>query len=404
MTYTPWLKNQIIVTQPDQLEWTLNSDFIYVVDWIVDMGTINIQVPPTWLRVEWLGFWVSKLISSASTYSMFTDNWVSYSWDLFLNQIEIEATGTGSQVFDLDNQWNFWAVECTVTNFNDCTSLWTLANYRQGLELNTWRFWGSPTLTLAGTWVWGYRCTTSIVRSLSAWMTTALFAEWASFSMASRFLTDINCDLPTSASFCDFQNSNFVNPSTLQVQWAIFSRNLTIDASDSNIFPNIDHTELASIWKENQGIENTYVWGQENVTAEITTTINTAWVYETLAGTFTPTNLQHFDSPVNWQLRHLWNNPREFRLLWDLVLDWGSNDEVSIRVRKWDDSASSFVDIYTQNRQVNNLQWGRDVAFFTLLTNVILDQNDYVFLQVANISDTTNVTVENDSFFTIQER
>ena len=158
MTYTPWLKNQIIVTQPDQLEWTLNSDFIYVVDWIVDLGTISIQVPPTWLRVEWLGFWVSKLISSATTYSMFTDNWVSYSWD-------------------------FWAIESTVTNFNNCTSMWTIANYRQWLELNTWRFWGSPSLTLAGTWTWGYRCTTSIVRSLSAWMTTPLFAEWASFSM-----------------------------------------------------------------------------------------------------------------------------------------------------------------------------------------------------------------------------
>jgi hypothetical protein len=289
-------------------------------------------------------------------------------------------------------------------NFNNCTSLWSISNYRQGLELNTGRFWGSPSLTLNWTWSWGYRCTTSIVRGLNSWMTTALFSEGAWFTMASRFLTDINCDLPASASFCDFQSSNFINPSTLQIEWAILSRNWTLDANDSNIFPNITSSDIASSFRNNQWVTNTYVWWENTITTEIETTITSSWVYFTLAWTFTESNLQHFDSSANGNLRHLWNNPREFRFIWDINVDWGANDDLALRLRKWDNSASTFETVYTQNRQVNNLSWGRDVAFFTLLTNVILDQNDYVFLEVANNTDTTNVTAELSSFFLVQER
>jgi len=83
-------------------------------------------------------------------------------------------------------------------------------------------------------------------------MTLPLFQEGTSFVMNNRFLTDINCDLPASAAFCDFQSSNFANPSTLQVQGAIMSRDGTIDASDANIFSAIDASDISSIWKDNQ--------------------------------------------------------------------------------------------------------------------------------------------------------
>ena len=56
-----------------------------------------------------------------------------------------------------------------------------------------------------------------------------------------------------------------------------------------------------------------------------------------------------------------------------------------------------------QVRQVNNIVGGRDVAFFNMYGRVALDQNDYVFLQVRNRTDTANVTVEDGSRFTIEE-
>ena len=53
---------------------------------------------------------------------------------------------------------------------------------------------------------------------------------------------------------------------------------------------------------------------------------------------------------------------------------------------------------------MNNLSGGRDVAFFTIIANVTLDQGDYLFFEIANDSGTGNVTAELESFFIVQER
>jgi hypothetical protein len=114
--------------------------------------------------------------------------------------------------------------------------------------------------------------------------------------------------------------------------------------------------------------------------------------------------LQHFDNPTGNQLRHLGNTPREYKVVADLVLDSGSNDVVTIRVTKWDDSSSTFITVLDQTRQVNALVGGRDVAFFSVNINTTLDQNDYVKLQVANISATNDITAETDSYYIVEER
>ena len=75
-------------------------------------------------------------------------------------------------------------------------------------------------------------------------------------------------------------------------------------------------------------------------------------------------------------------------------------------VNKWDDSASAFAPLnYTiQTRTVNSLVGGRDVAIFNLDIGGELDQGDYLFLEVRNNTDGTNVTLESSSYFRIQER
>ena len=171
----------------------------------------------------------------------------------------------------------------------------------------------------------------------------------------------------------------FPNPSTLQLDGCIVSRNGVFDAEDTNYTPNINETELPCAWSDNNGIKNTFVGGKATISSEITTTINTQGVFETLAGTFTETDLAHFDSPAEGQLRHLGDNPREFTVITDFVVDSRQNDVVALKLVKWDDSASSEVDIFTQKRQVNALVGGRDVAFFNIITNIDLDKNDYIY-------------------------
>ena len=367
------------------------------------MGSQSIEVPAGGLSLSGHNFDVSKLTSSAVGYTMFTSP-AGGSGNLIGKDYAIEVTGASSQVYNITSNTGFDAFEFARINYNNCTSLGTITNYRQGFETGTGRFGGSPNLTLAGTWVGGYFIDSCIVRSLDAGMTGALFQAGASFSMSSRFRSNMNVDLPASAAYIDFAPSDFPNPSTVQLTGMIISRNGTFDANDANLTPNIAAADLPSAWSDNVGLNNTFEGGEARITTEIVTTVSATNTYYDIAGTWTTSDLQHFDSPSNGQLRHLGNSPREYRVVASLVIDGVTADDIRIRVRKWDNSASAFVEEFSQIREVNALVGGRDVAFFTLLGNIVMDQNDYIVLQARNETTTGNITAEIDSFFRVEER
>lgn len=402
--------NQIIVTQSNvatTLGGTIDSTKLYLIDGIIDMGATQITVPTTGLTLSGYSFDISGLTSSENNYTMFiSETPVIGSGSVLGNDYHISVDGTSSKVYELYDATGFSAFEFIRVNYIDCTSLGDIHDYRQGLETGTGRFGGSPSLTLNGTWLGGYRITTSIVRSMSDVTTEPLFKEGTAFVMNSRFLTDINVDLGTLQPFCDFSNANFPNPSTLQIKGAIFTRDGLSTSDDTNVFPNILASELASDFKGNKGASNTHVGGNISIISEVTTSIGTTDTYETLNGTWLGLDMQHFDNPSAGQLRHLGQDPREFEISANLVIDGGAGDVVTVKFRKWDNSASAFIELdYTaQTRVINNLQGGRDVAYFTLFTGTTLDQNDYLYLQVKNESDTSDVTAELSSFFRIEER
>lgn len=396
------LANRVLVTQASKLSGTLDSTKEYFIDGVVDMGTQQIEVPAGGLNLKGYNFDVSKLISSEDNYTMFTSP-VGGSGNVLGQGYAIEVTGTSSQVYDLVSDTGFEAFEFSQVNYNDCTSLGTIDNYRQGFETGTGRFGGKPELTLAGTWIGGYFIESSIVRSLvdGAYR---LFKAGAGFSMASRFRSNQNIDLPASASYTDFTPAQFTNPSTVQLDGMIISRDGVFNSSDSNILPNISHGDLPSSWKGNVGIPNTFEGGVSTVTVEAATTVSLVDTWYALAGTWSPTSLQHFDSPSNGQLRHLGDNPKEYKITSSLVIAGTSGHDISVRLGVWDDSASSFTNGIEQRRQINALAGSRDVAFFTIIGNTELDKNDYIFLEILNNTSGTNVTVELDSFFLIEGR
>jgi len=398
----------IIVKQASDLSGTLDATKTYFIDGIIDMGSTSIEVPAGGLNLTGSTFDISKLISSATTYTMFTSP-VGGSGNLLGRDLAMEVTGTGSQVFNLFSATGFDAFEFARVNWNDCTSLGTIDNYRQGLESGTGRFGGTPNLTLKGAWVGGYYIETSIVRSLDAGMTGALYQAGTGFTMASRFRSNQNIDLPASAAFVDFASSDFTNPSTLQLEGCIISRNGAFDSSDSNITPNVAASDLASNWVGNIGIGNTFVGGRASVILDAPTTINTVDVFETVvASAWIVDLLEHFDSLAvdgsGRGLRHLANVPRSYEISGDLVVSGPSNDEVTVKVVKYDSSAAATVDIYSQTRQINNLTGGRDVAFFSIPSVLELDQNDYVYLEISNSTSTGNLTLEVGSVFTVKKR
>ena len=233
------MANRVVVKTASQLAGTLSSTTQYFLDGIIDMGSTSIEIPVGGLFIAGYNFDQSGLTSSANTFTLFTSP-VGGSGNVLFDNFLIDVSGTGSQVYNLVSDTGNEAIEVDRINYNNCTSLGTIDNYRQGLEQGTGRFGGTPNLTLKGIWVGGFRITTSIVRNLAVGMTGALFQAGVGFRMDSRFLSDINCDLPASAALFDFASSQFPNSSTLQMIGAIISRDGVIDASDTNLTPNID--------------------------------------------------------------------------------------------------------------------------------------------------------------------
>jgi len=394
----------IYVTEAAELSGALDSAKVYWLDGIIDFtGTgISIEVPAGGLNLSGWTFDVSKIVCADPNYTLFTSP-VGGSGNVLGKDYAIEVTGANSEVYDLVSATGFDAFEFARINYNDCSSLGAIDGYRQGLEVGTGRFGGTPELTLKGAWGGGYFIDTSIVRGLidGAY---SLFKAGAGFTMASRFRSNQNIDLNSTVAFFDFSSANFTTPSTVQLDGCIVSRNGVFDASDTTITPNMQPSDLAAEWVKNNGIQNTFVGGELLITSEIASAVGSVGVFVDLAGTWTSSDLQHFDSPGNGQLRHLGESPVEYTIGGQLVVDSSSNNEVDIKVAIWRDSLGSFVDGKTQRRVVNNLQGGRDVAYFALSDNITLNQNDYVKLQCANATATNDITAELDSFIIVSAR
>lgn len=381
----------------------LSSDVVYFIDGVVDLSDRSLEVPEGGLYISGHNFDISKLVSSEPSYTMFTSPLVG-SGNIVGKDYGVEVTGANSKVYDISGNTGFEAFELSRINYNNCESLGEINNYRQGFETGTGRFGGKPELTLSGTWVGGYFIESSIVRSLTDGA-YSLFKAGAALTLGSRFRTNMNVDLPASVSLFDFIPANFPNPSTLQVDSAIVTRLGVQDATDSNYTPNISASDLACSWSNNVGMPNTFEGGSIGIGASAVTTINTIDVFEDVAAlSWITADLQHFDNPVNGQLRHLGINPREYKAVASLTIEGANNDVLTLRVSKWDNSASSFVTVLDQVRPVNNLIGARDVAFFNVNVNTTLDQNDYIKLQIANNSGTANVTAETDGYFLVEQR
>ena len=404
------LLNRVVCNQSNKdttLGGVIDSSKEYFIDGIIDMGTTQITIPPTGITIRGYSFDLSGLTSSQDNYTMFVSESIAIgSGNVLGIDYYISVTGAASKVYELYDATGFNAFEFQRINYINCTSLGNLYDYRQGLEGGTGRFGGSPSLTLHGLWRGGYRITTSIVRNMDNATTEPLFKEGTLFQMNSRFLTDINCDLGALQPLLDFQALNFPNSSTLQLKGCEITRGGVYAANDANITPNINKKEEPCYWKGNNGLPNTFVGGTTQVTSEELTTIAAVSTYYTLEGVFNGSGLEHFEASADGKLTHLGVNPREFEITASLALGSTANNDLSVRFVKWDNSLSTFTNLdYTeQTRQVNNLQGGRDVANFTIINGVVMDKNDYIYIEVRNNSGNNNVTAESGSFYRVTER
>ncbi|TNE75031.1 hypothetical protein EP331_00245 [bacterium] len=399
---TDFVPKQITINQDNVsviLSETLSSSVVYFIDGIVDLSGLDLSfsVPSTGAYIIGFNFDTSKLICSDDNYTLFSSEDCG---NLLIDDIGIEVTGTSSKVFDLVSSTNNEAIEINKCNFNSCTSLGSLNGFRQYLENGTGRFGGTPELEFIGE-MNGVRIDTSIVRTLSN--ITSLFKAGLGLTFSGRFITNINCDLPASGALIDFSSSNITNEESLILNGCFITREGAINASDTTIYPNINHTSIKSLWSNNTGLPNTTKYIKGVINSEVETVISVIDTYYPLLGSFSIELSSHFDEPTNGQFRLLSGNGT-YNITGDISLSGSSGDVVDLRVTKSTDNGATFsTQVNHMRRVVNNFAGGDDLAFFPVSFLVDLKKDDRIRLEVENKTGTDNLTAILDSYLIVKQ-
>jgi len=390
-------KNTKIVTHYSQLTGSLSSDIVYIIDGIIDMIDNSIIVPQGGLNIQGLGFGISCLLSTEDNFTLFIDDGV-FAGDLFLDHIEFDISGTSSKVFDLDNDENFNAVECTTVNFLNCQSLGVLNNYRQGLWTNVALIGCVDGLEMGGVWSGGFASLTAIVvGGVSPTFTGTIFKAGAGLTIGGRFRSDMNAEgMASSGTFCDFSPANIINNGRFQM--------VSVSVPpDSNSFPNMPESDPKARFRICDGTPNTYVGGQWKISTEVATTINTINVIEKVAGTTTYTDLQHFtDGGGNNSLTYVGTQEIGVNMYMDVSFTGSNNNELILVARHWIAATSSYVDLSETGPFTLNAA-GRS-APVSLHSFCEFNNNDRFEVWVKNITGSGNVTAKIAGIVSLSER
>lgn len=386
--------SEVPVTEASDLAGTLDSTKVYRIDGQIDMGTTSINVPEGGLTLVGFGFRVSSVYTSEPNQDLFVvDGGGSFSGDLTLRDLTVRAEGTGSQVFNLDNAGNNSACEFSNVNLGDfvsaTTSLGTLDSYRQVFIQGSGIINVNDGLTLDGTMSGGLTVTDTITLALGSGLT--IFSAGASLLIQDGVRSNINnLNTPANATLFDFAPANFDTGAVMLLEG--------VRTSATNPLPNIDRSDIQARFQDCLGIPNTYRGGRQEWTAEVLTPLTVNTPVKAL-GTTTSSDLQHFDAPVNNRIRYLGADTIDIEVVGVIQVDGGNNDNVAVSVRRWDDSAGSFV----VERTLATIHGNNDI-FYNVQSVFSMDTNDYVEIWIENRTDGTDATVKLGSFFRIADR
>lgn len=136
-------------------------------------------------------------------------------------------------------------------------------------------------------------------------------------------------------------------------------------------------------------------YGGIHTLTSVETTISDVDTYVKGACTTQTSNLRNFDMPADNRLRYTGTIPFHMHIACSISMTAAGNNKLaSFKLYKYDDSLGSGAVI--DGSQVNRfMSIGADEGSTALHWNVILDENDYLELHMANLTDSTNITITN---------
>lgn len=389
--------SEVLIKSASDIPSVLDPSVLYVLDGFIDLtGTGKVLNTPNGANFGGYGTDVSGFICSDNDYTLISG---AITGNIFASSLTFTVSGANSKVYDLTSNDGNSVLEVDRVNYTGCSSRGELTGFRQGLETNVGLYGGSPSLTHSGSSS-GWR--TDVTNAFGLDDGTVIHKAGTSCVFGDRFITEINCDLPTTGALIDFSESNIANDESLQIRGARVKRDGVLIADDTAATPNITASSVKSRWKNNVGIRNTHKYIKSTCTAEVLTVINAVDTYEVLLGAFTVDNESHFEMNPNGVFTMLTGSGVvSFNV--NIVIDGNPNQTLDLRIVKSTDNFATFDVIDHSSSKVENLVGRGDIARFAINFDDNLTAGESFRLEVENKSSTNNVTMLLGSSISVRE-
>ena len=255
----------------------------------------------------------------------------------------------------------------------------------------------SDGLEFAGVWAGGMTIRDTIVINQPAGST--MFKAGSGLEIQTAVRTNINAaSMDDTATLFDFAPANILRDGGMSLSGVI------VNAS-SDAMPNFPASNVKALFKSCIGLKNTYRGGQWVVSNSTETTVSTVDTLYKIAGTTTYSDLNWFSNTTDNAMIYDGNQEIDVSICGIFSIDGGANDQISIQIRQWDDSESSYIDIgslfqTTLNGGGSGIR-GENTAFQGIAT---VDKNDRIEVWAKNVTDDTNFTVIEGSGIIVGER
>lgn len=253
--YDTTQRQLVIVNEKQEIaNKALDSSKTYMIDGTITLNTGDyIEIPNSGLTVAGYGFGVSKIIKNVTGEAIFKSA-VGGSGDVIFKDLEINS-GNG-QAFDLTDSTGNHAIEINDVNFQNCSFIGKLRNYRQFTGTTIGIYGCNDGFLISGTWT-GFKIANTSAFSFG--VTGTLFKKDSDTIFSNRMYLDLNLSLPTGAKICDFSPSNFTSDKLLQIRNSMVKVNGNIDPSNTSVlFPNISAFDSKSFFGDNIGLQNSF--------------------------------------------------------------------------------------------------------------------------------------------------
>lgn len=385
-----------IVTEAADLAGDLSSTELYLVDGVVDMGSQSITVPEGGLTLRGQDFGVSGLVTSEPGHTLFVTPAGGYSGTLLMRDMYVQVDGAGSQVFDLDNQENGGAVECTDFNFVRCESFGTLTAYRQGLWSNFATIACADGLTIDGTWSGGFAILTSIIVAAGVPFTGTLLKKGPALLVNGSVRSDMNAlQLDAAGAICDFAPANIVRNAEFRMSGVRCNPAATP-------FPNMPASSVKARYSNCVGFRNTYVGAQWSISAEAATTIAAVDAPVKVAGTTAYSDQNWFSSATDNAMTYDGSDQIGVVVHGELSFTGTNGNQINVIIRQWDDSAAGYVDLgQTGAFTMNAAGRAENIGLHAFCD---MNQNDRIEIWVENKTAANDVTAKIGGIVSVSER